>query len=502
MIKTHNLTFAYPGQPPVLHDINLAIADGTHVAVSGPNGSGKTTLSLLIKGLLVPSSGTVSVDGFCSGDEISRFEIRKHVGLVFQNPDNTIVTTSVESELAFGLENLGVAPEEMNKRIEETLRRFNLVDYRHTNPSHLSGGEKQRLALASVMIMNPTYLILDEPTALLDPPSRRMLFDSIQEIVRKGTTVIHITQFETEAFIADRVVVLDKSGICLDGKPEDVIPRTQVFKSCGFLLKNPPNTVPPSDDAVHENMSSGILTGENGSQTSRQGTIAVSLDKVGFAYDAGTPFEKKALNRVSMTFEKGSSTVILGASGSGKTTLLEIAAGITAPTSGRAYVNGNPIRAMAFQMPEDQLFGHSVESYIEFGPRNLGIVEHELNDAVSEALVAVGLEPDIYRKRDPLSLSGGEKRRVALAGVLAMNPDMLFLDEPTAGLDRHGMEQVIGFLRKYLENCGALVFSTHDFEVAGSLCTYAVVLDHGRIETYGRIEDVFVQSPWLHSFSL
>ena len=499
MITANNLTFAYPGQPPILKNLNLSLSDGTYVALTGPNGSGKTTLALLIKGLLAPSAGKLSIDGLSPVDESTRFEIMKRVGLVFQNPENTIVTTTVETELAFGLENLGVPLEEMKERVNEALKRFNLDEYRHTNPTNLSGGEKQRLALASVMIMKPSCLILDEPTALLDPPSASALLDSVQEAVSEGATVIHITQFSFEALLADRLIVLDESGVRHDGAPDEIIAETSDFRTggmefiCSFYHEN------ITDNEEHDTTESPVIVKEKENTEKPDEPAAVILEDVGFSYNKGTPFEKCALEDICLIFSGASSTVIMGSSGSGKTTILEIAAGITKPTKGKINLNGDHVRAMAFQLPEDQMFGHTLESYIGFGPRNLGIKDRELDEVISEALSAVGLEPEKYRNRDPYTLSGGEKRRAALAGVLAMKPDVLVLDEPTAGLDRRGMDTVITFLRKYLEDGETLIFSTHDFEVARCLADHAVVLDEGHVETNGTLFEVMRNSHWLRS---
>ena len=231
MIISQNLTFAFPGQPPILETINLTIQEGTYTALMGPNGSGKSTFAFLIKSLLVPTSGQISVDDIIPTDEAARFEIMKRVGIVFQNPENTIVSTTVENELAFGLENLGIPRDEMRERVEITLGKFRLERYRHTNPSNLSGGEQQRLALAAVMIMQPNYLILDEPTSLLDPPSRKEMLNTIHQAVDEGTTVLHITQFSYEALYADRLIILNDHGIENDGSPKDLLRGNHAFRS-------------------------------------------------------------------------------------------------------------------------------------------------------------------------------------------------------------------------------------------------------------------------------
>ncbi len=495
MIKAQNLTFAYPGRPPVLEQIDLEILSGSNVAILGPNGSGKSTLALLIKGLLSPLSGTVTVDGIEAVDDVSHFEVMKRVGLVFQNPDNTIVTTTVETELAFGLENLGIPREEMIARVDETLHRFDLQRYRHTNPTNLSGGEKQRLALASVMIMRPIYLILDEPTSHLDPLGQKTLLDAVSTAVDSGSTVIHITPFSYDALLADRVIVLNGSGICADGTPEEILSSSNEYRTCSIDFMNTSVTVPAMKTSEWLSLNERIETGTD----SDDDTVALALDNISYSYNRGTPFEQVALRNVGITLKRGSSTVLLGASGAGKSTLLEIAAGITAPICGTVRCDNGNVRAMAFQIPEDQMSGYTVESYIGFGPRNIGVPDNSIGEFVDEALRIVGLEPDIYRARDPHALSGGEKRQVALAGVIAMKPDVLVLDEPTAGLDKSGMETVIAFLREYILTGCTLLFSTHDFEVARLLCDRAAVLDHGNLESYGTLNDVLRESVWMNS---
>jgi energy-coupling factor transport system ATP-binding protein len=225
----------------------------------------------------------------------------------------------------------------------------------------------------------------------------------------------------------------------------------------------------------------------------------VTFENAGYTYDRGTPFEHAALADITMSVRRKTATVVLGPSGSGKTTFLELAVGLAKPTTGTVGVDGVPVRAMAFQLPEDQIFGQDVASYVAFGPRNIGISGGELDRAVDEALSMVGLDPSRFRHRDPLTLSGGEKRLVALAGVLAMKPGLLVLDEPTAGLDWEGMTRVAKCLGSFCEEWGTLLFSTHDFEVVHTLAEHALVLVGGRVETVGRCRDVLAESGWIQS---
>lgn len=486
MIAVTQLTFSYPGCTPVLRGISLEIEPGSNVAVMGANGSGKSTLALLLKGLHIPQRGSVAVDGFnAASGERERFEVMRRVGIVFQNPDNTIVSTTVERELAFGLENLGVPGREMRERVDEALALFDLESHRHSDPGRLSGGERQRLALAAVMVMQPGHLVLDEPTSLLDPAGGERILRLIRETARQGTTVIHVTQSAAEAITADRLVVLGEGGVLLDGAPREVLRNT-----AGLGIES-------LEDIHVLSSGNGECSGTHAGRAIPPEAAPVSLEHVSLVYDPGTPFAQRALENLSMALPRGESTVLLGPSGSGKTSLLEIAAGITPPTSGSVSLADDPSRAMAFQFPEDQVFGETVESYVAFGPENRGFASEETRRAVDDSLAAVGLAPDRYRTRDPLTLSGGEKRRAALAGVLAMKPDVLVLDEPTAGLDRRGVDMVAGFLCEYAAQGGTLLFSTHDFRVARRLARHVCVLESGGMETHGELPEVFASSPWL-----
>jgi energy-coupling factor transport system ATP-binding protein len=481
MIVLDRLTYSNHGETPVLREISLAVGSGSHVAVMGPNGSGKSTLALLVKGLYLPTGGTITVDGFsAAADEHSRFEVMKRVGIVFQNPDDTIIGTTVERELAFGLENLGVPDAEMRERVNEALDRFDLSRHRHTSPDHLSGGERQRLALAAVMVMRPAYLILDEPTSLLDPSGADRIRSLIRDAARNGATVIHITQSAAEALDADRVIVLMDGAVARDCPP------------CEALV----DTADLGIEGIEEIRAFSAWPGE-WTIPPQCGSEILLLDRITQYYDRGSPFEHRALDSVSLSLPRGSSTVFLGVAGAGKTTLLEVAAGIVPPSIGRVVLRGECVRAMAFQFPEDQVFGDTVEEYVAFGPENIGFPHDETTRAVREALDAVGLEPERYCARDPFMLSGGEKRLVALAGTLSMHPDVLLLDEPTAGLDRRGVDRIVAILREYVTRGGTLLFSTQDFRAARLLARYALVLDDGRIETAGVAREVFDRSPWI-----
>lgn len=241
IIEIKGLRFAYQAEgenekaPEVLKGIDLEIGEGEFVAVLGHNGSGKSTLAKHLNGILVPTEGKVYVGGIDTADEEKLFELRQCAGMVFQNPDNQIVSSIVEEDVAFGLENLGVPYEEMRQRVDEALKAVNMYDYRMHSPSQLSGGQKQRVAIAGIIAMRPKVIILDEPTAMLDPKGRKEVLSTIKQMNRKfGITIVLITHYMDEAAQCGRVVVMDKGRVVLDNKPEKVFSQVELLKKIGL----------------------------------------------------------------------------------------------------------------------------------------------------------------------------------------------------------------------------------------------------------------------------
>lgn len=241
MIEINNVTFQYDSEdatsPAAVHDIDLAIERGSFTVILGHNGSGKSTLAKLMNGMLKPDIGTVLVDGLDTNDENNEFEIRKRLGLVFQNPDNQIICTIVEEDVAFGPENLGVPPLEIRDRVDSALELVGMSEFRTAAPHHLSGGQKQRVALAGILAIEPDCVVLDEPTAMLDPIGRKEVISAITRLNReKGITIVLITHFMEEAAEADRVLVMEHGKLVADGKPEQIFADTQLLESAGLAL--------------------------------------------------------------------------------------------------------------------------------------------------------------------------------------------------------------------------------------------------------------------------
>lgn len=255
LIRTEDLSFEYQGEDkstPVLHEINLKIHRGEFVAVLGHNGSGKSTLAKQFNSILIPTGGVVYVEGIDTSNEETIFDVRQRVGMVFQNPDNQIVATLVEEDVAFAPENLGIPPEEIRQRVDSALQEVDMYDYRNHAPHQLSGGQKQRVAIAGIIAMQPDCIVLDEATAMLDPRGRREVLKTIESLNRDlGTTIVHITHFMEEAVLADRVVVIDNGRILLDGTPAEVFRHVEQLKEVGL-------DVPQVTELMHELRAEGI----------------------------------------------------------------------------------------------------------------------------------------------------------------------------------------------------------------------------------------------------
>ena len=238
ILRTEHLTFTYPGEErPTLGDLSLEIARGSFVAVLGHNGSGKSTLAKHFNAILLPTGGKVYVDGMDTSDESLLVDIRRTVGMVFQNPDNQMVANVVEEDVAFAPENLGVPSEEIRRRVDEALKLVGMYDYRLHAPHLLSGGQKQRVAIAGVIAMRPRCIVLDEPTAMLDPHGREEVISTIERLNREmGITVVLITHHMTEAIRAQRVIVMDAGRILADGTPKEVFPQVELLESVGLTV--------------------------------------------------------------------------------------------------------------------------------------------------------------------------------------------------------------------------------------------------------------------------
>ena len=537
IIEARDVCFQYEGASALAVDhVSLSVARGEFLAILGRNGSGKSTFAKLLNALQLPTSGELIVDGITPASEDDCYEVRKSCGMVFQNPDNQIVTTIVEEDCAFGLENLGTPPGEIRSRVDEALHSVGMSDFALASPSMLSGGQKQRVAASGVLAMRPRIIVFDESTALLDPIGRRDVFTLARRLnVEEGITVVWITHFMEEAALADRLIVMDRGRIALEGAPREVFGQSDRVLSLGLdvpemmklakLLRDRGVALPEGLMTVNE-MAQALgkmpLSGgkahvvpELGGSVADDGRPAVAVNGLTHVYMPGTPFEAKALDNVSLSVHSGEFIGIIGHTGSGKSTLISHLNGLERSEPGAVRINGTDLGekdadliavrhvvGLVFQYPEYQLFEETVAKDVAFGPHNLGLDDDEIARRVDIALRQVGLDPAEVAEKSPFELSGGQKRRVAIAGVLAMQPSILVLDEPAAGLDPAGRREMLELIRGIHDSGVTVIMVSHSMDDVGRYCDRLFVLSKGQIAYSGTPAEVFIHDSRLHDIGL
>lgn len=545
IIKTEDLCFDYIAcdengkvieRSAALRNVSLTVPEGQFLAVLGHNGCGKSTLAKHFNAILTPTSGKVVVNGIDTSDEDRLFDVRQTVGMVFQNPDNQLVATIVEEDVAFAPENLGVPPEEIRKRVDDALKQVDMYEFREHAPHMLSGGQKQRVAIAGIIAMQPRCIVMDEPTAMLDPKGRREVMNTIKRLNKEhGITVILITHYMDEAAQADRVVVMDKGSVLMDDIPKRIFSRAeelravgldvpQVTELCGMLKKR---GVDISGEIIFEDECAKAISKlplkKKKAESSEDITERKSEDKlqemarlegVTCKYGVGTPFEKTAVDNVELSISKGEFIGIIGHTGSGKSTLIQHFNGLIKPTGGSVLIDGKNIWGrdvnirdirfkvgIVFQYSEHQLFEETAAKDIAYGPKNMGLSSEETEKRVLEAAESMGITHLL--EKSPFELSGGQQRRVALAGVLAMDPEMLILDEPVAGLDPKGRDKILSLIKQYHERSGkTILLVSHSMEDIVKYAEKVLVMNKGKLFCFDETDRVFGRTGELASIGL
>jgi energy-coupling factor transport system ATP-binding protein len=529
LITIDNLRYAYPpaqtnAEPEwVLTGIDLEIATGEFLAVMGPTGVGKTTLCLALNGIVPLSTGgiiggDVIVDGLNTKRQ-SVAELARRVGLVFQEPETQLFNMTVEMEVAFGLENLGLSRVEMNERIEWALSLVKMQALRQRSPFQLSGGQKQRVAIAAMLAMQPKILVLDEPTANLDPVGKREVFTAVQTLRHQLDMTIIMVSHESEqiAEFADRVIVLDEGKIAMSGSPTAVFAQITTLQQIGLAAPQ------VSELAYHLNQQHGtnyhfvtLKDAEHLPLATRHSPIAqlpnypiasppdpaIEIHDLHFSYDPVTP----VLNGISLTIGAGEMVALIGQNGSGKTTLAKQMNGLLRPSQGTIHlfqqnIVGKPVGELArkvgyvFQNPDHQIFSPSVREEIAVGPRNLGWDEEEVQHCVEQTLQRFDLLP--FAERQPTLLSFGLRRKVSVAAVVAMQTAVLILDEPTTGLDWRSTQELMVILQALRENGRTILIITHDMRLVADHIPRCLVMQNGRLLADGPTRDIFQQTDLL-----
>jgi energy-coupling factor transport system ATP-binding protein len=519
---------AHPHAPakPVLQGVNIEILQGQFVALLGRVGAGKTTLCMALNGLVPHATGgvfrgEVLIRGQ-STTEHSVATLAPLVGMVFQDPEVQLLHTRVDDEIAFGPENLGVPPAEIAERLEWALRVTGLTEYRDRSPLLLSGGEKQRVAIAAMLAMKPQVLVLDEPTASLDPSGKAAVFGVLSDLTRQhGMTVVIATQESDRAFrYADRLLVLDEGVIAMEGAPARLLRRADELRALGLALPEMAElsrelstaTGRPyrfgtagaafrqlRREALREDIRPVPDVGRPPS-LSAPAVVAdppqVRIDGLHYRYDE----EREALQGVDLSLWRGEFVALVGRNGSGKTTLARHLNGLLRPTQGSVEVEGLDTRtqrtsAMArrvgyvFQNPDHQIFAATVREELSFGLRVQGTPADEADRRVSEALETFGLAA--FLDLPPASLGYGQRRLVALASVLITQPDILILDEPTDGLDARSELEIMKAVQRFNENGRTVLLITHDMKLVANYARRIVALTRGRAIFDGSPSELF-----------
>ncbi len=538
------------GEKNAVDSVSLDVEKGEFIAILGHNGSGKSTLAKHINAILMPTSGTLYVNGKDTADGRNIWDIRQSAGMVFQNPDNQIIETVVEEDVGFGPENLGVETEEIWKRVESALGKVGMLEFRKHSPSRLSGGQKQRVAIAGVLAMHPDCIVLDEPTAMLDPHGRQEVIQTLKELNEKEkVTIILITHHMNEAALADKIFVMNEGKIALQGTPKEVFSHYDEMKNIGLdvpvsteiahglkkygwhmpddiiseeeLLDSIKKNLPEKaeKDTEHrveqKNESKAEQDNREAQQQKDSGEVILSLRDVNYIYSADTVYRRHALKNVSLDIWKGEFIAVIGHTGSGKSTLIQHLNGLNKPSSGKILYKGQDISeksfklsdlrkkvGLVFQYPEYQLFETTVLLDVAFGPKNLGCDREQAEQQAREALALVGLPEECY-EMSPFELSGGQKRKAAIAGVLAMNPEVLILDEPTAALDPYGRDEILSILEDlHRKKNITILLVSHSMDEVARFAQRIIVMDKGEILMDGTPADIFRRHKELEEIGL
>lgn len=538
------------GEKNAVDSVSLDVEKGEFIAILGHNGSGKSTLAKHINAILMPTSGTLYVNGKDTADGRNIWDIRKSAGMVFQNPDNQIIETVVEEDVGFGPENLGVETEEIWKRVESALGKVGMLEFRKHSPSRLSGGQKQRVAIAGVLAMHPDCIVLDEPTAMLDPHGRQEVIQTLKELNEKEkVTIILITHHMNEAALADKIFVMNEGKIALQGTPKEVFSHYDEMKKIGLdvpvsteiahglkkygwhmpddiiseeelldsIKKNLPEKAEKGTEhrVEQKNESKAEQDNREAQQQKDSGEVILSLRDVNYIYSADTVYRRHALKNVSLDIWKGEFIAVIGHTGSGKSTLIQHLNGLNKPSSGKILYKGQDISeksfklsdlrkkvGLVFQYPEYQLFETTVLLDVAFGPKNLGCDREQAEQQAREALALVGLPEECY-EMSPFELSGGQKRKAAIAGVLAMNPEVLILDEPTAALDPCGRDEILSILEDlHRKKDITILLVSHSMDEVARFAQRIIVMDKGEILMDGTPADIFRRHKELEEIGL
>ena len=528
ILELNDLSFTYRGATlPALNGITYSHHRGEFTVIVGETGAGKSTLCRCLNGL-IPSfikgrlDGDLQVAGTQKTNHPQVYEMARIVGLVFQDFEAQLFSTNVELETAFALENFAVDRDEMQNRVEQALNRVGLAGFEQRDPSSLSGGEKQRLAIASVLAGKPALVVMDEPTTDLDPLGKRDIFQ-LAQVLRKEIEGIILVEHETEHVLtADRIVLMHEGRIVCVGPPDEILTDPQHVERHGVRplqttallaelgLETDALTIPDAAARVRSagwRVKASAQENLDGSRKPKSDHSVVHINNLVFRYGDSPP----AVDGVSLDIMTGEFVALVGQNGCGKTTLAKHLNGLHAPTEGSVEVLGTSTSewtlpelgrrvGYVFQNPDHQIFANTILEEIAFGPRNYGLAEEVISEKVDAALEVTGLAG--REDADPFNLTRGERQQLAVASVLATDPDILVLDEPTTGLDYHGQVAILGLIRRLNDSGKTVIIITHSMWVVAEYADRCIIMSGGRVVRDGDVRSCFQDPELLESLYL
>lgn len=535
VISVENLWFKYSTSNEwVLKNLNFKMKEGETVVIMGPSGCGKSTLLYVLVGMIPhvirgELRGKVNVLGM-DVEEVGPEILSRHIGFVFQNPELQVIMPTVLEELVFGLENLNLSREEIEERVTEVLDFIGFRGREFEDPHALSSGEKQVLAIASVLALRPKILVLDEPTSMLDHIGTSKILGIVEKLKKETNLSLLVVEHRIEwiAEHADRVVVMRDGEFVGEGTPQEIFNDMELIQKTGvrppqvseifykiakhrpqFIKSRIPVTLSEalnfiSEAGLNKNTLSHLVPVEDRSKKSCNDVI-ISVKDLWFRYRKDLPW---VLKNINLDICRGEFVAIIGHSGVGKTTLVKHFNGLLKPVRGNVIVAGQDTRktptsilarivGMVMQNPEAQFFASTIYEEMSFPLKRIGLKKDEIESRIREAFETV----DLVKPLDisPHLLSFGEKHRLAIASVLVLKPQVLVLDEPFSGLDYKRSLQLLLALRKFAESGGTVILVAHDLQLISEVADRIIVLDNGTIKRVGSMREVLSDTEWLRT---
>ena len=533
ILTLNDLAFTYrDAAKPALDQITYSHRRGEFTVIIGETGAGKSTLCRCLNGL-IPSfikgrlDGVFQVAGSRQSGHPHVYELARVIGLVFQDFEAQLFSTNVELETAFALENFAVDRGEMRTRVEEALNRVGLAGFEQRDPSSLSGGEKQRLAIASVLAGRPALVVMDEPTTDLDPVGKRDIF-KLAQVLRNEIEGIILVEHETEHVLsADRILLMHEGRVIREGPPGEMLADPGYVERHGVRplqttvllselgLETDALTIREAAARVRSagwRVKASAQANLNGGRKPESGDSVVQIEDLTFHYgDAQSEDSPPAVDGVSLEIRAGEFVALVGQNGCGKTTLAKHLNGLHTPTEGEVRVLGKSTIdwtlpelgrrvGYVFQNPDHQIFANTVRDEVAFGALNYGFSEEETGEKVDAALAETGLSGRDLE--DPFNLTRGERQQLAVASVLATDPEILVLDEPTTGLDYHGQVAILNLVRRLNESGRTVVMITHSMWVVAEYADRCIIMSGGRVVQDADVRTCFSNPELLESLYL